>query len=264
MNYVTWKFVPGRRSCHWAQSSGLQRALQAGQESPGLWGLLTAIGPAPEKPHQAVRFIFGSLTVIQQQLHIEWTYYVHFQSHNLFFCYMYMYFKWHTVKTTLYFKGSFSAKLPADTGDSDPGRKSRNSTEKWFNRVRKKCHRDLDEFSASVVLAMPADILFLVYNMNALYRVEISGPLEWTGMLLKPWGDDLCLEKNKTKQKTRNFVLFQACSGKKNNKKRQLWPKRSTAVRQQYFGTLCHTNDASIQGNIPHMTPPQAATADAE
>lgn len=85
MNYVTWKFVPGRRSCHWAQSSGLQRALLAGQESPGLWGLLTAIGPAPEKPHQAVRFIFGSLTVIQQQLHIEWTYYVHFQSHNWLF-----------------------------------------------------------------------------------------------------------------------------------------------------------------------------------
>lgn len=107
-------------------------------------------------------------------------------------------------------------------------KKSRNATEKWFNRVRKKCHRDLDEFSASVVLAMPADILFLVYNMNALYRVEISGPLEWTGMLLKPRGDDLCLEKNKKQNKKQETLS----SSKHVVEKKQ--QKKTTLVKKEH------------------------------
>ena len=42
----------------------------------------------------------------------------------------------------------------------------------------------------------------------------------------------------------------------------RLWPRKDTAVQQQYFGTLWRTKDASAQENIPHMTPPPAGTDD--
>lgn len=45
-------------------------------------------------------------------------------------------------------------------------------------------------------------------------------------------------------------------------KKEKRWPWRDTAVQQQYLGTLWRTNDASVQENIPYMTPPPAGTAD--
>lgn len=44
--------------------------------------------------------------------------------------------------------------------------------------------------------------------------------------------------------------------------KDRFWPWRDTAVQQQNLGTLWCTNDASMQENIPHMTPPPAGTAD--